>query len=54
MKISKKYSKFKKHGDKQIVLALDTLAKFDFTDFMDSLIHFFDEYVINLLDNENA
>ena len=39
--------------DKMIVIALDTLGKFDFSEFQESLIHFFDETVINYLDNEN-
>jgi hypothetical protein len=40
--------------DKLIEFALDTLAIFDFNEFKESLIHFFDVTVINFLDNENS
>jgi serine/threonine-protein kinase mTOR len=36
-----------------IQLALETLSSFDFSDFAESLTHFFDEVVLNYLDNSN-
>jgi len=36
-----------------IKLALATLSSFDFSDFAESLTHFFDEVVLNYLDNSN-
>jgi len=36
-----------------IKLALTTLSNFDFRDFSEPLTHFFDEIVLNYLDNEN-
>lgn len=37
-----------------VVLALSTLATFDFLEFSESVIHFFDETVINYLDDDNS
>ena len=42
-----------KSKDLMIKLALETLSSFDFSDFAESLTHFFDEWVINYLDNSN-
>jgi hypothetical protein len=39
--------------DLMIKLALATLSSFDFRDFAESLTHFFDEVVLNYLDNSN-
>jgi hypothetical protein len=39
--------------DKLIILALATLSNFDFSEFAESLTHFFDECVLNYLDNPN-
>ena len=39
--------------DLMIRLALATLSSFDFSDFAESLTHFFDEVVLNYLDNSN-
>ena len=39
--------------DLMIKLALATLSNFDFSDFAESLTHFFDEVVLNYLDNSN-
>jgi 4-hydroxy-3-methylbut-2-enyl diphosphate reductase IspH len=37
--------------EKMTILALTTLSSFDFSEFADSLTHFFDECVLNFLDN---
>jgi len=52
--INKKIKAIIESEDKDLMirLALHTLSKFDFRDFTDSLTHFFDETVLNYMDND--